>query len=619
MPGIVGLVTRMPPARAESELRLMLGVMQHESFYSSRIWSDQELGVYVGWTALRGSFSDANPRRNESSDAVLVFSGEEFPAPDTIQRLRANGHQLGDESSSYLIHLYEEDPAFPVGLNGMFHGVVADRRRGRVVLFNDRYGLHRLYLHESGEAFYFAAEAKAILAVRPELRRIDPRGLGEFITLGCVLENRSLFEGIQVLPAASRWRFELGALRDRATYFQPREWEEQPKLESEAAYRALREVFARNLPRYFEGRERIGMSLTGGLDTRAIMAWQRCPLESLPCYTWDGSVRECRDAIVARDVARTCRQPHQAIRVDEQFLSRFPYYADRAVFLTDGGVGVSRSADLWLNQQAREIAPVRMTGLYGGEVLRHARAFKPALPMPGLYRRELHPYFAQAHGTYARLSRGSGRSLGFFQDAAWHHVGNLALEQTQITVRSPFLDSELVQTAFRIPDPAGMSDAAALRLIADGDPALSRIPTDLGEGGRGALSHLAAHSLQRFLVKSEYAYDYGMPQWLASLDRLIHPLHVERLFLGRHRFQHFRTWYRGRLSSYVREMLLDTRSLSRDYLEPSMVERIVLGHRAGTGNYTTEIHTLLTLELLHRNFVDAPLTAGGGSPARASA
>ena len=37
------------------------------------------------------------------------------------------------------------------------------------MLFNDRYGMQRIYYHQSKDAFYFAAEAKAILAVRPEL------------------------------------------------------------------------------------------------------------------------------------------------------------------------------------------------------------------------------------------------------------------------------------------------------------------------------------------------------------------------------------------------------------------------------------------------------------------
>ena len=73
--------------------------------------------------------------------------------------------------------------------------------------------MNRIYYHESKEAFYFAAEAKAILAVRPELRKADAKGMGEFVACGCVLENRTLFEGIQVLPPGSAWVFRHGALR----------------------------------------------------------------------------------------------------------------------------------------------------------------------------------------------------------------------------------------------------------------------------------------------------------------------------------------------------------------------------------------------------------------------
>ena len=80
---------------------------------------------------------------------------------------------------------------------------------------------------------------------------------------------------------------------------------------------------------------------------------------------------------MARQVATPCGQPHQVIRVGEEFLARFPTYAERTVYLTDGCADVSRSPDLYVNEAARQIAPVRMTGNYGGEVLRRVRAFKP--------------------------------------------------------------------------------------------------------------------------------------------------------------------------------------------------------------------------------------------------
>ena len=384
MPGIVGLITAMPRERAERELLRMLDSVRHESIYVMGKCVDQSLGVYVGWAARKGSFSDGMPLHNERGDVSLVFSGEEFPEPGIARRLKEKGHALEATGPSYLVHLYEEDPSFPAVLNGRFHGLLMDRTRGTATLFNDRYGMHRIYHYESKEGCYFAAEAKAILAVRPELRRANPRGLGEFVACGCVLENRTLFEGIHVLPPGSAWVFRSGMPERKRTYFQPQEWEEQVPLDPETYYNELREVFSRNLPRYFNGRERIGMSLTGGLDTRMIMAWHKSTPGSLPCYSFGGMFRDCQDVLMARRVANLCQQPHEVIRVGGEFLSDFPRYAERTVYLTDGCTGVTHSPDLYVNERAREIAPVRMTGNYGGEVLRRVRAFKPVDPTPGL-------------------------------------------------------------------------------------------------------------------------------------------------------------------------------------------------------------------------------------------
>ena len=299
MPGIVGFISRMPRERAERELFQMVEALRHESFYVTGTWIDEALGVYVGWVVPRDSFSDGMPLRNERGDVVLVFAGEEFPEPGTELRLKNQGHELASVGPSYLAHLYEEDSSFPQGLNGKFHGLLIDRTRGTAMLFNDRYGMIRVFIYESKDAFYFAAEAKAILAVHPELRRMDPRGVGEFIACGAVLENRTLFESIHVLPQASAWIFRGGVLEAKNTYFHPREWEEQEKLDPESYYRELRNAFSQNLPRYFNGPEQVAMSLTGGLDTRMIMAWQRCPPGSLPCYTFGGMFRDSHDVKVA--------------------------------------------------------------------------------------------------------------------------------------------------------------------------------------------------------------------------------------------------------------------------------------------------------------------------------
>ena len=92
----------------------------------------------------------------------------------------------------------------------------------------------------------------------------------------------------------------------------------------------IREIFSRRFPRYLNGHEQIGVSLTGGLDTRAVMAWQRFPPKSLPCYTYGGIDRECQDVVVARRIAQECQQSHQVISMGNEFFARFPHMRSAA-------------------------------------------------------------------------------------------------------------------------------------------------------------------------------------------------------------------------------------------------------------------------------------------------
>lgn len=598
MPGIVGLITKRPRQWAEPQLLRMVAALRHEPFYRVGTWINESLGVYVGWTAIEGSFAEFMPLHDHKRDLTLIFSGEAYGDRNTAE-------DSGGSQAAFLVRLAENDATFPSHLDGLFHGLLADPVTGSVMLFNDRYGMHRLCYHESKEAFYFAAEAKAILAVRPELRVPSPQGLGEFLACSCVLENRTIFKDIAVIPAASRWFFSNGMLQRKENYFDPKEWESQSPLDAESFYQGLRESLAKSLPGYFEGTQRTALALTGGMDTRVILAQHKPAAGSLPTYTFGSMFRDNRDVQLARKVADICAQTHQVITVGDEFLSRFPYYAERTVYLSEGGLDVYRASDLYVSERAREIAPAKVVGTYGSEIVRHAVMFKPMLPADGLFEGEMISNVRRAYDTYAAVRNAHPVTFAAFRQSPWYHHGVLALEQTQLTVRSPFLANDFVAAVYRAPLSMPLDVDVRLRLIADGNPALRRIPSDRGVGGAyGPLTSTLVRAFFEFTFKAEYACDYGMPQWAARVNSKIAPLHLDRVFLGRHKFLHYRSWYQDTVANYVQEILLDSRTLSRPFLDRKKVEAMVMGHVQGNRNATTAIHKLLTMELLFRQFFD---------------
>ena len=602
MPGIAGIISKAGVGQADVER--MTQCMVHEPSYVFGRYANEDIGLCVGWVGHGGSFSDCMPLWNERRDICLIFSGEDFMNAEEVRQWGGGrGYESG--KATYLIALYEAmGLRFIERLNGLFSGVVIDLRTNMVVLFNDRYGLGRVYYHERSDRFYFSSEAKSLLEVLPDLRRLDPRGVAETFACGSVLQNRSLFADISLLPGGSRWSFASNGHISKERYFSPEGWEGQPTMSNVDFYDHLKETFARILPKYLGGANSVAMSLTAGLDGRMIMAWANSSPRVLPCYTFGGTYRASADVKIATRIATLCRQSHRTITVGADFLAKFPSLAEKAVFLSDGTMDVTGAVELYANRIAREVAPVRLTGNYGSEIIRGNVAFRPGKLAEALLEPEFARLVRTAGATYQAERKGHPLSFIAFKQVPWHHYSRLAVEQSQLTLRSPYLDNELIALMYRAPSELRSSKGPSLRLIHDGNPLLAKLPTDRGLSYSqmpivGTFHKLAAE----LTAKAEYAYDYGMPQRLAVLDHLLAPLHLERMFLGRHKFYHFRIWYRDQLSQYLKEILLDAPARQRCYINGHVLERMVEAHTKGWQNWTQEIHRVLTLELLQRRLI----------------
>lgn len=605
MPGILGIISTKQDVEARTTLNEMVNGMVRAGSSLAGVLSVDELGLNLGWVNEAGLLANCAPVWNDEKTICLLFWGENFAdaAEDHGSRESTQAGTAGN--SQRLIRLYEQKQrSFFESVNGVYSGVIIDRIQAEVVLFNDRYGLKRIYYCQANDRFYFSSEAKSLLKVLPETRNLDEQGLGEWLSCGSVLQNRTLFPNVYLLPPGAAWRFRITNDVKKRQYFKPGDWEAQSVVSEVEFYDQLTELFPYILKRYFQPNHTVGMSLTGGLDGRMIMAWAGKAARELPCYTFGGSYRESVDVLLARRVAEACEQSHETLWVNQQFFSEFPVLAEKAVYVSDGAMDVSGAAELFVNRLAREISPIRMTGNYGSEILRRHVAFRPISFSEEIFE-PLRSEISQAANVYEEERQGHPLSFVAFKQIPWHHYARFALEQSEVLVRSPFLDTDLVKLAFRAPPSAGQNEQNLLRCIAEGRESLTAIPTNRGEVyNSNKFMNKVRRAWEYLFTKAEYFFDYGMPHWLARLDTFLAPLRSDRIFLGRQKFYHFRIWYRDRLASYVKETLLDPQSLSRPYLDGRRLEEVVSQHLAGTHNFTSEIHKLLSLELLHRTLLD---------------
>lgn len=581
--------------------------MMHESYYNSGSYIIEQLGLYAGWVCHNDSFTDCMPVMNAKKDILLLFSGENFVDSSVIDRLKKRGHEVDGSNAGYLIHLYEEDPeSFFRLLNGYFSGILADSRRNKIILFNDRYRMGRIYYHENNEEFIFSSEAKSLLKIRPELRNIDLESLGQFFTWDCVLQDRTFFKNIFLLPGGSQWTFTNSTTPQKNTYFEPNVWESKPVLQRDDFFTKLKGTFLNILPRYFDQKDRIAMSVSSGLDTRAILACLNVEHGEIPCHTFSGIYRETLDAIIGRKVAEAWHQPHDVLRLDMKFLSDFPDFSQKTVYVTDGCLNVNGTYDIYFNELLRKVRPIRMTGKFGSEIVRsHSMLRKPYVFSEKLFDPDFKVFSDLAVKTMNGNRNCHKLSFAAFKEIPWNEFGRLSMEMSRLTIRTPYMDNDLVELMYQAPPEERNSPEIILRLVELGNPALRSIMTDRGTGGkhRYTFSNLSKF-YHNYLVKSEYIYLNQLPNWLTRLDSLLSSVHPEKLLAGRHQIGYFRLWYRDELSDYIRDILLDNRTTDRPFLNKYYIEHAVNSHIKGHGNYTGVINKILTVELLHRLLIE---------------
>ncbi|MGH9389894.1 MAG: asparagine synthetase B family protein, partial [Vicinamibacteria bacterium] len=136
-------------------------------------------------------------------------------------------------------------------------------------LATDRFGIHTVYFHSTGEGVVFATKAGA-LAVHPDVpREIDPQSVFNYVYFHMVPAPRGIFRGLQRLEPGEYAHLRGGELR-RARYWAPR-YEESPASEADLAeeYRARIRGAVRSC--LSSSRGKVGAFLSGGTDSSTIV------------------------------------------------------------------------------------------------------------------------------------------------------------------------------------------------------------------------------------------------------------------------------------------------------------------------------------------------------------
>lgn len=321
---------------------------------------------------LLGFFPNApQPAANRDGTLLLWLDGEIWDREAARQRAGVSARaRLTD--TELCLRLYERHgEAFCERLNGQFVIAVYDTARQRLLVCNDRHGFRPLFWQQEGTAFTCATEIKSILAASARTPALDHAGVLELLAYGHQLGERTLFQGIHALPSAAVLVFERGAVRV-SRYWRFSYAVEHGKVpESEFA-----EEFEHRLRRACErqsvGPGRVGMALSGGLDSRMICA--ALPREHAPYTTYTTGYPDSLDVAAARELASAFGMRHLHLVPEQGYMARV---APEVVWRTEGCFSFADATSLQFHARLREELDIIVTGHAGGAL--SGQTLKPGL------------------------------------------------------------------------------------------------------------------------------------------------------------------------------------------------------------------------------------------------
>ncbi len=306
MPGIVGFT---PPINwsekdADAALQKMRAALEYHAKHRAAtcFCSPRVRAACVSTYPLQSQvFSTA--------DLTVWMDGECYNRAEIAQNLgiaAATGPAL-------LLAVFQTDDPFSAlaALDGIYAAAVFDARCGKIHLVADRYGLRQLCWTRRGDVLAWASEPKALLQLPGFSPVLDRQSLEAFLGIGYLVGDRTWLENIERLTPATCLTYGLhDQTIQRRRYW---EWERISLDIGKPSPRELAEELGRRFVRAVERRcsqgERVGLTLSGGLDSRAILAAMPQHQAPIPALTF-GSEGSSEVRIAAMAAARKGARHH---------------------------------------------------------------------------------------------------------------------------------------------------------------------------------------------------------------------------------------------------------------------------------------------------------------------
>lgn len=617
MCGIAGILHRDGAPASVATLRAMTDLIAHRGPDGVDHYANGPVGLGHRRLAIIDlSPGGRQPMATPDGRFIITYNGEIYNFNELRADLQARGRRFVSHSDTevLLAAISQWGMAALERLNGMFAFALWDNERKTLTLARDRFGVKPLYYAQVGDAFLFGSEVKAFRGYPEFAARLDREGLLEYLSFQNFFTDRTLFDGVKLLPQGSTLEIPLA----RGPIPAPRQfWDfdfqepDGPYDEAEALER-LDILFRQAVSRQLISDVDVGSYLSGGMDSGSITALAARQFPSMRTFTVGFDLSSASGVELGYD-ERT-RAEHMSYLFGTEHYEMVLKAGDmeRAMSSLAWHLDEPRVGQSYPNYYAAKLASkfvkVCLSGgggdeLFAGYPWRYYRAvvnddfdhyiqkyfgfWQRLLPGDTLAQVMAPVWRDVAHVAPIDIFRGvfkaHARELSRPEDYINHSLyfeaktflnGLLVVEDKlsmahSLETRVPFLDNDLVDFAMRLPAKAKLGNLTEVVRLNENEP-----------GGKANRYFEKTKDGKLILRRMMQRY---IPDEVANREK-----------------QGFSapdaSWFKGESIEYVRRRLYNPRARIYDVLDPGAVRALVDAHLEGHENRRLLIWSLLNLE-----------------------
>jgi len=570
-------------------------------------------------------------RKEKIYDYCLYFSPTQDYSPveleqriiekkdEIVKTLNLSPSTYTDNETYFLVTLFKKRGLnFVRFINGLFNVAIYDAANGKIIIANDRYGFYPLFYTINNGKFAFASEAKFVLKAAKINPKINKESISEFFTFSYLLGEKTFFEGVKLLRPATIMVFDTINHKILTKQYWDFSIPQNQCDKHSDLFEEFKRLMKKAVNRAIKGADKIGVFLSGGLDSRALAAFASRSNVEVIAFTF--GPKNSFEQRIARKVAERLKIKHICREIPSDFIAK---YAEEIVYRGDGLVRIRDCHFIALLDEVRSMVDLVLLGTFGGElfgskITKTIKNFKSkkdvinylykknitVLPLSE-YQRAFNDnlrdvgrnLFNRFYETFSQISFDKPEDIAEY----WEYRNRQRRYIFQsfryidwyLETRHPFLDTDLVEFfALRLPYEMRLNEIFFQKALNYCFPCLSDIPwvRTMVPPGSSELALLIGRAKLFFKHKKDQILENALKGRVKFL-----PLD----------YRQYDQWIRTGSRDYILRLLLDSRTLSRGFFNPNYVKRILNDHINYKRNYDQLICDMVNFELLHRIFFDA--------------